>query len=192
MSCLITQGCFSCVFGTCCIQALTFVGQMLYHWSTFTVWDLDLVARNVTSSRSSQIWPPRLDSEHLRDDLQLMATLVSGNLILYSVLCAHCMNAGKYPWIYNNMKGGWMERKRILWQKGCEYFCRHKKVSCDIYFPQQGECLILFILQTSLWLVMSYGRSALNIPIEIEPKGEHVLFHKSKSKIGVCTQLLQG
>lgn len=111
MSCLITQGCFSCVSGTYCTQALMCVGQMLYHWSIFRAWDLDLVARNVTSSRSSQIWPPRLDSEHLRDDLQLMATLVSGNLILYSVLCAHCMNVGKYPWIYNNMKGG-LNRKK--------------------------------------------------------------------------------
>lgn len=34
--------------------------------------------------------------------------------------------------------------------------------------------------------MMSSGRSALNIPIEIEPMGEQFLFHKSKIKLSIC------
>jgi hypothetical protein len=51
-----------------------------------------------------------------------------------------------------------------------------RRGSVELTFPS------MYILQTSVSLGMSCGRSILNIPIEIEPMEEHFLFHKEKAK----------
>ena len=93
---------------------------------------------------------PRLHSQHPQDDLQLTETQVLGDIIiLYSVLCAHCMHAGKYPWICNNNKGERWDEEECVVSK-CDCFCRNKEGFSEVYFPQHGECLVLVILQTSV------------------------------------------
>ena len=81
---------------------------------------------------------PRLHSQHPQDDLQLTETQVLGDIIiLYSVLCAHCRYAGKYPWIYDNNKGERWDEEECVVSK-CDCFCRHKEGFSGVYFTQHG------------------------------------------------------